>query len=55
MEKEICKSRKNNICMGVHVEQYDNGDLACLNYLLSLLSSESLWVMTCEDDGSTMT
>jgi hypothetical protein len=28
--------------MGVHVEQYDNGDLACLNYLLSLLSSESL-------------
>ena len=24
MEKEICKSRKNNICMGVHVEQYDN-------------------------------
>lgn len=25
MEKEICKSRKNNICMEVHVEQYDKG------------------------------
>jgi hypothetical protein len=30
MEKERCKSRKNNICMGVHVAQYDNGDLASI-------------------------